>query len=38
MRRDQQPQTGLHPVTLAVALSASAVVWLALDVVRRVLS
>ena len=30
MKRDD-PQTGLHPVTIAVALGASAAVWVVIE-------
>ena len=33
---DDDKQTGLNPVTIAVALTASAAVWLVIDVLRRV--
>ena len=35
---DDDRQSGLSPLTIAVALGASAGVWLVIDVLRRVLS
>jgi hypothetical protein len=38
MKKPDEKQTGLSPVTLAVAMGASVGVWLVIDVLRRVLS
>ena len=34
---DEDRQSGLSPLTIAVALTASAGVWLVIDVLRRIL-
>ena len=34
---DDDKQSGLSPLTIAVALSSSAGVWLVIDVLRRIL-
>lgn len=36
MKKPDDKQTGLSPVTIAVALGASAGVWLLVDVLRKV--
>lgn len=38
MKNGDDRQSGLSPLTIAVALGASAGVWLVIDVLRRVLS
>ena len=38
MKKTDDKQSGLSPLTIAVALGASAGVWLVVDVLRRVLS
>lgn len=35
--REREKRTGLSPATIAVGLGASALVWLALDALRRFL-
>jgi len=38
LKKPSGKQTGLFPVTIAVAMGASVGVWLVIDVLRRVLS
>jgi hypothetical protein len=38
LKHDDDKQTGLHPLTIAVALSASAGVWLVVEALKRVFS
>jgi hypothetical protein len=38
LKQDDDKQTGLHPLTIAVALGASAGVWLVVEALKRVLS
>jgi len=38
VKQPDDKQTGLSPVTIVVALGASAGVWLVVDVLRRVFS
>lgn len=38
MKKDDDKHSGLSPLTIAVALGASAGVWLVVDVLRRVFS
>jgi hypothetical protein len=38
MKKPDDKQSGLSPLTIAIALSASAGVWLVVDVLRRVFS